>query len=297
MGGVQPSSCSQPYRAPRVDGSAVTDMTALVTGATSGIGQATARTLANSGYRILAVGRDQTRGEQLIAEITPEGARFLRADLSSIAEVKRLAGEVRESHDRIGLLVNNAGVSLRNKRMTEDGIEATFAINAVAPFLLTRELLAPLAAGTGRVVNVVTELSGRFRIAVDDLADPGRYSMFRAYSASKLALMMVTIEQAKRFGDRGVEVVGFHPGVVLQTRLSDEMPKAFNWLGPIMARMVGRRPTTAEAAADALRETAAGPVESGRLYTRGQSIDPPAQALDAEVRAALWNLLEDMARR
>jgi NAD(P)-dependent dehydrogenase (short-subunit alcohol dehydrogenase family) len=275
----------------------MTDTTALVTGATSGIGRATASALADSGFHVLAVGRDQTRGEQLMASITPEQGRFLRADLSSIAGVERLAGEVRELCDRIDLLVNNAGVSLRTKQITEDGIEATFAINTVAPFLLTRKLLDPLTTAQGRVVNVVTELSGHFRIAIDDLADPPRYSMFRAYSASKLALMMVTIEQARRFADRNVEAVGFHPGVVLQTRLSDEMPKAFNSLGPILATLIGRPPTTAEAAAEALRTTALGAAEPGVLYTKGRSMEPPAQAQDAEVRAALWSLLENLIQR
>lgn len=232
-----------------------------------------------------------------MTEELAERGEFVAADLGSMADVRRLAALVKDRSSSLDLLVNNAAVTLRRKALTVDGIERTFAINTVAPFLLTTELTGLLSAAGGRVVNIVTELFSRFRLEVADLRDPARYSMFSAYSRSKLALMMVTLEQAHRYLDEGVTVAAVHPGVIPTTRLSSEMPQWLIPLGPLFARLMGRRITTAAEAAGLIRRAAAGTVEPGTLYSDGNRTKYPAQADDRSVRLALWQELERITVR
>jgi retinol dehydrogenase 14 len=271
-----------------------TARTAVVTGATSGIGRAVALDLARAGFQVLAVGRNEARGRAVEDELGQGHGRFLAADLQTVAGVRGLAASVRDSLGRLDVLINNAAVTLRHKALTADGIERTFAINTVAPFLLTRELIEPLAAAAGRVVNIATEVLPRYRLEVAGLADPKRFSMFSAYTRSKLALIMLTMEQARRYADRGVDVVAVHPGVVFDTRLSAEMPRLLMRLGPLAARLMRRRTSTAEEAAGWVRQAATAPVEPGTLYSEGVTMARPRQAEDPAVRAALWQHLEQL---
>lgn len=193
--------------------------TALVTGATNGIGRVTVKELARRGARVLLVARDRARGEATAVEIREvSGGRvpdLLVADLSSQSEVRRLAQEVRELTPRLDILVNNAGAIFDERKLSADGLEMTFALNHLAYFLLTLELLPLLEEGSmSRIVNVSSVAHERGSIDFEDLQGERAYSMWRAYQQSKLANVIFTRELARRLGVRGVTTNALHPGVI-----------------------------------------------------------------------------------
>src|ERR1044072_9194687 len=164
--------------------------TALVTGATDGVGRVVAKALGKDGWRVLAHGRDKARGESLVKEIEQAGgkATFLPADLASLAEVKRLAGELRKATDRLELLINNAGIGTAGaeRQASTDGHELRFAVNYLAGFLLTYELLPLIkASAPARIVNVSS--AGQQAIDFSDVMLTRLYSSVAAYCQSKLA--------------------------------------------------------------------------------------------------------------
>ena len=192
---------------------------ALVTGATNGIGIWTALGLAQQGYTVGIVARDRTRGTAMrtwLAERAPAGqVDLFLADLSSLAEVRRLADEVKQRYPRLDLLVNNAGLVRDQRELTPDGFERIVAVNHLAPFLLTMELLDLIKrSAPARIVNVGSEASDRAVLDLDNLQSEKQFSMMGAYGQSKLAIMMSTFELARRLEGSGVTVNVVHPGVV-----------------------------------------------------------------------------------
>lgn len=192
---------------------------AVVTGATSGIGQWIALGLLEHGMHVLAVGREPARCDATLAwlrERRPGAAvDMLRADLVSLAQVRALAEQVRERTPALDVLVNNAALFTRRRELTVDGIERTLAVNHVAAFLLTQELLPLLRASDGaRIVNVGSASSDGARIALDDLNLAQGWTSVRAYGQSKLAMMLATFELARRVAGAGIIANIVHPGVV-----------------------------------------------------------------------------------
>jgi NAD(P)-dependent dehydrogenase (short-subunit alcohol dehydrogenase family) len=191
----------------------------LITGATSGIGKATAMGLANMGASVVMVGRDRGRGEAALAEIKEKSANasvdLMLADLSSQEDIRRLADNFKEAYPQLDVLVNNAGV-IRSKRITTaDGLETTFAVNHLAPYLLTNLLLDVLKANApSRIVNVASGDHKNGTIDFDDLQGEKGYKGARAYSQSKLANVLFTYELARRLEGTGVSANCLHPGVV-----------------------------------------------------------------------------------
>ena len=250
--------------------------------------------LSEAGFGVLVVGRDRKRGEEVVRQLHSSEARFLEADFQSIAAIRQLAESVLEVYPSLDVLINNAGISPREKQMTVDGLERTFAVNTVAPYLLTRLLIEPLTAARGRVVNVVTEVRPRTRIEIGDLKDPARYSTFSAYLHSKLALEMVTLEQARRYEGK-VTVVGVNPGISFDTGLSAELPRWFVSVAPTLARMGRRRVLTPDEAGAQVARASTGTVTSGVIYFEGEEMSLPGQANDRPVRADLWAELQRIA--
>jgi NAD(P)-dependent dehydrogenase (short-subunit alcohol dehydrogenase family) len=192
---------------------------ALVTGATSGIGIWTALGLAAGGATVAIVARDRGRGEAMqrwLAERAPSGrVDLFIAELSSLTEVRRLAAEVKARYPRLDLLINNAGLGRDRRELTADGFERVIAVNHLAPFLLTLELLDLLRhSAPARIVNVGSEASDRAKLDLDNLQSERHFSLIGSYSQSKLAIMLSTFELARRLAGTGVTANVVHPGVV-----------------------------------------------------------------------------------
>lgn len=191
----------------------------LVTGSSSGIGKVTARELARMGATVVMVCRNQAKGEAAQAEIkTATGNNevdLILADLSSLAEVRRVAEEFKQKYTQLHVLIHNAGGANSTRKLTSDGFEATFAANYLAPFLLTEQLLDVLkASAPARVVNVssMAHMSGKIDFA--DLQGEKKYSTWKAYSQAKLALILFTYELARQLQGTNVTINALHPGVI-----------------------------------------------------------------------------------
>ena len=190
----------------------------MVTGATSGLGEVTARELARRGATVVVVGRNPEKAESVAEGIkadTSQPVDWLLADLSSQARIRHLAEEFQSRYERLDVLVNNAGGFFLEYGETRDGIERTFALNHLNYFLLTNLLLDPLkAAAPSRVVNVASGAHQGAEIHFDDPNLKEDYSGWRAYGQSKLANVMFTYELARRLEGTGVTANALHPGAV-----------------------------------------------------------------------------------
>ncbi len=192
---------------------------AVVTGASSGIGLHTALGLARAGMRVVMTGRDRARTEEarrwVIERSGSDRVDLVLADFSRLAEVRRLAEDILSGYDRLDVLVNNAGLFSPHYRLSADGFELTFAVNHLAPFLLTNLLLDRLkASAPARVVTAASEAHRRNRIDVADLTRPRDWTMMRAYGRSKLCNILFTRELASRLDPDEVVATCLHPGVV-----------------------------------------------------------------------------------
>src|SRR5947208_1975598 len=192
---------------------------AVVTGASSGIGLHTAIGLARTGMRVVMAGRDRGRTEaarRLVSERSgSDRVDIALADFSRLGDVRRLADEILAEHDRLDVLVNNAGLLSPQYRLSADGFELTFAVNHLAPFLLTNLLLERLkASAPARIVTVASEAHRRNRIDVGDLTRPRASTMMRAYGRSKLCNILFTRELASRLDPDEVAASCLHPGMV-----------------------------------------------------------------------------------
>jgi retinol dehydrogenase 14 len=197
----------------------MTGKTVLITGGTGGIGKATATGLARLGARVAITGRDAARARKAASDITAgtgnPAITAYAADLSSQAQVRRLAALVLDAYPRLDVLVNNVGGFWAHRHVTADGLEHTFALNHLAPFLLTNLLLDRLiATAPARIVTVSSGAQAAGRIDFNDLQGERGYSGQRAYNQSKLANVMFTYELARRLAGSGVTATVLHPGVV-----------------------------------------------------------------------------------
>ena len=187
----------------------LTGKTCLVTGANSGIGKEIARGLAAEGMRVLMVARNRERGEAARAEVSAatdnSAVELLVCDLASQRQVRELATTILDRCNRLELLVNNAGLTLGRRTLTEDGIETTFAVNHLAPFLLTNLLRDRLeASAPSRIVIVASDAHRGAEIDFDDLGGERGYSGWRAYQQSKLANILFNRELSRRQNETGV---------------------------------------------------------------------------------------------
>jgi retinol dehydrogenase 14 len=206
----------------------MTGKTVLITGGTGGIGRAAAVGLASLGARVGITGRDRARAEAAVMAIARESGNpavdVFVADMSSQAEVRRLADEVLAAYPRLDVLLNNVGGFWAHRHVTADGLEHTFALNHLAPFLLTNLLLDRLrASAPARIVTVSSGAQSMGKIEFDDLMGERKYSGSEAYNQSKLANVMFTYELARRLEGTGVTATALHPGLT-STAFSAEDP-------------------------------------------------------------------------
>lgn len=198
---------------------AMNDKVVLITGATDGIGRITAEHLAAAGAKVVLVGRNPHKTEQVARAIGeqygPEKVDTLLADLSVQSQVRALADAFMARYQRLDVLINNAGAVFMNRNESADGIEMTFALNHLAYFLLTNLLLERLVSSApARIVNVSSDAHQAARLNLNDLENRRAFSGFKAYSQSKLANVLFTYELARRMQGRGVTVNALHPGFV-----------------------------------------------------------------------------------
>jgi NAD(P)-dependent dehydrogenase (short-subunit alcohol dehydrogenase family) len=277
----------------------------LMTGATSGIGKEAAAELAKQGATLLAVSRDRTRGEAAADEIRRRSGggavELFLADLSSQASVRELAGAVRARHGRLHVLINNAGLLNLQRRTTADGIEETFALNHLAPFLLTNLLLDRLlASAPARIVNVASAAHTFGRIDFANLqgtsGETAGYNGMRAYATSKLENVLFTYELARRLkgmGTTGVTANCVHPGGV-DTGLWRDMK------GSLRLLMAAMRPflLTPARGADPLIHLASSPElagVTGQYFYRRKPRRSSAASRDPGLAARLWEVSAALA--
>lgn len=197
----------------------MTERVYLVTGATDGIGRQTALTLSRGGGRVLVHGRTMEKAQATVAQLAREsrGAKLepVAGDLSSFAEVRSLAATVASLAPRLDVVIHNAGVFLNERKLSADGFEVTFAVNHLAPFLLTHLLLPELrASDEPRIVNVSSIAHTRGVIEFDDLSSARGFDGYKAYAASKLMNVLFTFDLARRLTSPFVAVHALHPGVI-----------------------------------------------------------------------------------
>ena len=274
----------------------ISGKTVVVTGATSGLGQAAAIDFAKSGANVVIVGRDPQRARETAERAGTGGgeATIVVADLSTRAGVGAAAAAILERTRKVDVLVNNAGGTFPAIGFTSDGLERTFALNTLAAYLLERELHGSLREAKGRVVNVATGLLDWFPVDVAALVSGRGFTSMGQYGRSKLASVMMTVEQANRFAPEGLTFVALHPGVIMGTRFGggqSEIAQAI--AGPLM-RAVGFA-CTIEEAVRRFRVACFENLPSGTYLVKGKPAPLPKQARDAAVRQEVVALLERLS--
>lgn len=267
----------------------------VLTGGTSGIGRIAATELAEQGATVAVIGRDLARGDQLAGESNSMSGtiRFHQADLATQATVRALATEIRDTYEKIDALVHNAGLSVPTRTDTADGIELTLAVNYLAPYLLTHELLDVVTrSAPARIVVTGSEVHRRATLDFDDLQFSTDYDSLQAYARSKLAAIAFSLELADRLPETSqVTANCFHPGFIPSTNLFRNASIRTR----IIVRALGLVPgigTTRREGAQRLLRLVTEPEFGDRtgVYVTGDGItSPSADAADPETRDRLWN--------
>lgn len=268
--------------------------TALITGATSGIGLEASVELARRGARVLMVGRDSARTEAAVADVAARSGStdvaHLLCDFSSQAEIRNLAHSILARLDHLHILVNNAGGVHKARRMTVDGVEATFAVNHLGYFLLTN-LLRDLLAGSApaRVVTVASIGHRRGTLDFEDLGLERGYGIMKAYARSKLANVLFAAELARRWAAAGVTSNSLHPGSVA-TNIWSGAPL---WAKPIITLVFRPFFISAREGARGIVTLAADPAlegVTGKYYEGGRAVEPAPLARDEALARRLWEV-------
>jgi NAD(P)-dependent dehydrogenase (short-subunit alcohol dehydrogenase family) len=271
----------------------------LVTGATRGIGEVTARELARQGAAVTIVGRSPERAAASAARIkaaTGASVETLIADLASQAQVRRLADEFQARHSRLDVLVNNAGAVFTRRAESADGIEMTWALNHMSYFLLTNLLLGALrAAPAGRIVSVASDAHRGARINFEDPQFKRGYNGWRAYSQSKLANILFTVELARRLAGSSVTANALHPGFVASGFGHNN--------GTLFGILIGLAQRVAAIGAEEGAQTsvylASAPElagVSGMYYEKRRPVAPSPEAQDTAAAARLWQISEQLVQ-
>jgi NAD(P)-dependent dehydrogenase (short-subunit alcohol dehydrogenase family)/MFS family permease len=261
------------------------DTTVLITGSTDGVGKLVAQRLAAAGATVLLHGRSREKGEAVLAEIRAATGsaklQYFLADLSSLEEVRRLASQVQERRSALHVLINNAGIGTGRsgqREISRDGYELRFAVNYLAPFLLTHLLLPSiLSSAPARIVNVAS--AGQVPLDLADLMLRGDYEGRRAYRQSKLAQIMFTFDLARQLRGTGVTVNALHPATLMDTKMVRE-----GWRNVM---------STVEEGADAIVYVASAPdtaAVTGRYFNGKKPGRADEQAYDASARRQLWDM-------
>ena len=264
----------------------------MITGANSGIGKATATGLAKMGATIVMVCRNQERGEQALEEIkrdsNNESVYLMLADLSSQKAIHQLVKDFKEKYKSLHVLINNAGVNLSRRKLTEDGIETTLAVNYLAPYLLCNLLFDTLKESQpARIVNVASSVQAK-SIDFDNLNGEKHYGQMKAYSLSKLALILFTYEFARKIDGNGVTINSLHPGYV-RTNMIRNFRKFVKFFFPFISLFVigpkrGAKTSIYCASSPDLKGV------SGNYYKKRKEKKSGKASYDKELAKKLWEL-------
>lgn len=269
----------------------------LVTGSSSGIGRVTARELARAGATVVMVCRNRAKGEAAQKEIQEATGNtnvdLLLADLTSLADVRRLAGEYKQKYTQLHVLIHNAGGANSTRKLTSEGYEATFALNYLAPFLLTWSLLDVLkASAPARVVNVSSMAHNNGQIDFADLQGEKRYNTWKAYSQAKLALILFTYELARQLQGTGVAVNALHPGVIASNfdqGLNSFMRLGWKLITPFISSVEQGAKTTLYLATSPDVEGI-----SGKYFSERKEKQSSRLSYDLAVGQRLWQIAEEL---
>jgi NAD(P)-dependent dehydrogenase (short-subunit alcohol dehydrogenase family) len=295
------------------------DKICLITGATSGIGLATALGLAQQGATVVLVARNASRGADALARIRAEtgsaAAQFLAADLSAQAEVRRLATAFQARYPRLDVLINNAGGFFHTRQESIDGIEMTWALNVLAPFVLTHLLLPTLeASAPARIVNVSSAMHWVARLDMADLeslrrnwvveaertdgaAATGRkqrYCRVQAYARSKLAILLITYEHARRLGGTGVTSNALDPGFVATNIISQNAGRQWRLIQAVL-NLGAASPQEGARTALYLASSQDVAGTTGQYFRRGKPAHSSPASYDQVRARRLWEMCKEMA--
>ncbi len=275
--------------------------TCLVTGANRGIGRETALGLARMGATVVMACRDQRHSEAAQADIVArsgnKSVHLMIADFSSQRSIRRLAQEFKQRYQHLHVLVNNAGVNSRQRTVTEDDIETTFAVNHLGYFLLTNLLLNMLkASAPARIVNVASQIHWRATLNFDDLQSERQYSSLPVYGQSKLANILFTYELARRLDGTGVTVNCLHPGVV-KTNLLRRYFDSF-WMRPLYAVMKPFLTTPEDGAQTSIYLASSPDVEgvTGKYFINRKEANSSPESYDETAARRLWDMSAHMTQ-
>jgi NAD(P)-dependent dehydrogenase (short-subunit alcohol dehydrogenase family) len=265
--------------------------TCVITGATSGIGRAAAEALAAMGARIVMVARNKQRGEAMLTRLRDRyplaGHSIYYADLLRLAEVKRAAANIAAAEPRVDVLLNNAGAMFAWRKITPDGFERTFALNHVAPFVLTHGLRERLfAAAPARVVNTAGALHHLAMLHLGDLRLEHKYDAFYAYAHAKLCCVLFTRELARRWASKQVTANSVHPGEVATNfgyQAGGLIPYVF-----ALVHLFGSSPERGASRIVRLASSREYAGITGRYFYKAQLARPNPQAEDDENAEQLW---------
>lgn len=270
----------------------------MVTGATSGIGLITAQELARQGATVIVVGRDSAKADSTVARIRRETGNLsvesMLADLSVQSQIRDLVREFQNRYSRLDVLVNNAGALFIKRQLSADGIELTFATNYINYFLLTNLLLDTLkASAPSRIVNVSSDMQKNAKINFDDLQAERKYSGFRAYAQSKLAIILFTYELARRLEGTHVTVNAVHPGLA-----ATNIGKNNGLLGKLIVPTLKLFAISPAQAAETSVHVASSPEVygiTGKYFIRKKEAPSSPITYDEAAAQRLWEISTQMA--
>jgi NAD(P)-dependent dehydrogenase (short-subunit alcohol dehydrogenase family) len=268
----------------------------LITGATAGIGEAASYALAAQGHGLILVGRNREKAEKVVEQIRAQTGNqtihFLVADFSDLEQVRQLAEQVKTQFPKLDVLVNNAGAVFMRRNKTKYGVEKTFLVNHLAPFLLTSLLLEHLQEHA-RIINVSSRSHLSGRIDFNDLNFDNFYFGTTAYGRSKLANVLFTYELVRRLRDKKITVNALHPG-----RIGTDIFKAdFSTLGPLIKWIVARVSLTPEAGADnTIFLATSAEVEgiTGKYFVKREAVPSSPLSYDTDLAKRLWEVSEKL---
>lgn len=270
------------------------DAVIIVTGATNGIGLVTAHELARTGATVVVVGRNHQRVDAALAHIRNDipsaNLGSFVADLSRVSEIQLLASHIAQTYQRVDVLINNAGAFFQSRQLSADGIEMTFALNHLAPFVLTNLLMNQLrASAPARIINVSSAAHQGASMLFDDLQFAKRYNGWQAYAQSKLANLLFTYELADRLQDSDITVNALHPGFV-NTGFGQGDQSLFTMVFGVLQKYIAISPEQGAQTSIYLASSHEVNNVTGRYFVKSQPVSSSRASYDYTARRRLWDI-------